>query len=480
VTRGQSAVRERVLFFGDLVLVLLAAYVGPLLRFGEPINVFRTYTGATLIFVFSFLSSFYIAGLFNIEELSTGTRTLLRLIGASAVATLLSSTLFYFSPHYRYGRGIFVLAALLMVLFAYGWRLLAHSYWRAFVRAVPTLVIGTGRSAGVIHRLVGRNHSEYSIVGFVQTQFKTAAAANPDSRARGGLSALGATAEVAVPDSGVVGGMSALGTLVKEHNIGCLVVASDVRELSAEHAGVLTETKFSGVYIFDSAAFYMRIAEALPLELLDESWLWFAEGFDLLQAQLARKVKRLSDVVLSFAGLVLSLPLGLLAILAIKLDSPGPVFYRQMRVGLQGKMFELVKFRSMRVDAEAAGGPQCARVNDDRVTRVGLWIRKMRIDEIPQMINVLKGDMSFIGPRPERPEFVKQFKGVIPFYGLRHYVHPGITGWAQVNYPYGATVEDAKRKLEYDLYYVVKASLFLDLRILLRTVRIVLFQVGSR
>jgi len=174
------------------------------------------------------------------------------------------------------------------------------------------------------------------------------------------------------------------------------------------------------------------------------------------------------------------LPVILAAMAAIKLDSPGPVFYRQERVGLNGKTFSVWKFRSMRIDAEKDGVPLWARAQDSRITRVGYFIRKYRIDEIPQIINVLAGDMSFIGPRPERPFFVEELHRKIPYYHLRHRVKPGITGWAQVNYPYGASVEDAKRKLAYDLYYVKKNEVFLDFTILIQTVRVILFTQGAR
>ncbi|HEY8612948.1 MAG TPA: sugar transferase, partial [Roseomonas sp.] len=191
-------------------------------------------------------------------------------------------------------------------------------------------------------------------------------------------------------------------------------------------------------------------------------------------------LRRAFDVVVSLALLLLTLPLTLLAVLAIRIDSPGPVFYRQDRVGKDGRVFSLMKLRSMRVDAEAAGAPQWATQRDSRVTRVGRIRRLTRIDEIPQVLNVLRGDMAFIGPRPERPAFVETLAEAIPFYNDRAVVKPGITGWAQVNFPYGASIEDARQKLSYDLYYVRRRSLFLDLLILVGTVRVILFQEGSR
>ena len=186
------------------------------------------------------------------------------------------------------------------------------------------------------------------------------------------------------------------------------------------------------------------------------------------------------DLAVSLSLLVLTLPVMLVTALLIKLDSPGPVLYRQKRLGLHGEPFTLRKFRSMRIDAEASGDPRWAQQQDPRVTRVGRFIRAMRIDELPQLINVLLGEMSMIGPRPERPHFVEQLARVIPLYRERSYVKPGITGWAQVNYPYGASVEDAREKLAYDLYYVKNRSLLLDVLILFSTVRVILFREGAR
>jgi len=189
--------------------------------------------------------------------------------------------------------------------------------------------------------------------------------------------------------------------------------------------------------------------------------------------------KRWLDIASSALSLILSLPLCLFVALAIKLDSSGPVFYRQDRVGQDGKTFTMFKFRSMRNDAEE-NGPKWAAINDDRITRVGRFIRKYRLDEIPQMINVLKGDMSFIGPRPERPIFVDKFAKEIPYYPQRHVVKPGISGWAQIRYPYGASKEDALEKLKYDLYYIRHFSIFFDISIILETGKVVLLGKGSR
>lgn len=257
-----------------------------------------------------------------------------------------------------------------------------------------------------------------------------------------------------------------------------VVVRSDA--LTVELAGVLTQLRFSGIQVYSLLDFCMRMSEELPLEVLNEFWLCIADGFELLQARFFRRVKRLADVLLASAGLLAALPLMLLAAIAIRLESPGPALYRQRRTGWMGRPFELLKLRSMRTEAEKDGKAQWASVDDPRVTRVGKILRQTHFDELPQMVNILRGEMSFVGPRPERPEFVEQLKASISFYHLRHYVLPGITGWAQVNYPYGASLEDARRKLQYDLYYVCHASPLLDLRTLLRTARVVLFRQGSR
>jgi exopolysaccharide biosynthesis polyprenyl glycosylphosphotransferase len=266
--------------------------------------------------------------------------------------------------------------------------------------------------------------------------------------------------------------------LVLRLGVDTLVLRQD--SAGPELAESLTRLRFQGVRITTMPDFCGQILEELPLDTLSDTWLSFATGFHLLHERIFRKIKRLSDIVFAGAGLVITLPLSLLAAMAIKLESPGPVLFRQWRVGWKEKPFTLLKFRSMRQDAEADGIPQWACVGDPRVTRVGRVLRALHIDEIPQMINVLLGEMSFVGPRPERAVFVEQLKKIIPYYSLRHHLPPGITGWAQVNYPYGASVEHARRKLQFDLFYVRNASATMDLRILLRTARVVLFRRGSR
>lgn len=272
--------------------------------------------------------------------------------------------------------------------------------------------------------------------------------------------------------------LESLEKLVKEESCQEIVVAIQERRGTLPVSDLLA-CKINGTYITEAASFIEKQVGSLSLEMFNPSWMIFSDGFDT-----ARKrdvlLKRLFDVIASATLLVVSIPVLLVTALMVKITSVGPIFYRQERVGLLGQNFDVLKFRSMTVNAEADGVPQWAQKNDVRVTLVGTFIRKTRIDEIPQIFNVLRGDMSFVGPRPERPFFVEQLTEKIPMFDKRHTVKPGITGWAQLNYPYGASEEDSQRKLEYDLYYIKNYSIFLDLLILVQTIRVVLWPDGVR
>lgn len=254
-----------------------------------------------------------------------------------------------------------------------------------------------------------------------------------------------------------------------------VVAASERRGLPMDE---LLECRMHGVAVTDYQTFWERESGRVELEGLHPSWLVYCDGFKVGQVQ--NLMKRSFDIAVSLVFLIVTLPLLIAAALAVRLESKGPIFYRQERVGLNGRPYTLLKFRSMRVDAESDGVPRWAAVRDRRITRVGSLIRTTRIDELPQIFNVLKGDMSFIGPRPERPFFVDELLGQLPYYGQRHRVRPGISGWAQINYPYGASVDDARQKLTYDLYYIKNYSIILDMIILIETIRVVLWPRGVR
>jgi sugar transferase (PEP-CTERM system associated) len=240
----------------------------------------------------------------------------------------------------------------------------------------------------------------------------------------------------------------------------------------------LLECKVSGIRVSDMSTHFEKTLGQIRIDHVRASWLIFGDGFH--QGIYRTAAKRLFDLVCALLLLVLSAPLLLATAVAIALEGKGPVFYRQERVGEDGRTFRVLKFRSMRVDAEEDGRPQWAAANDDRITRIGGIIRRFRIDEFPQLFNVLNGEMSLVGPRPERPFFVEQLTREIPYYSVRHSVKPGVTGWAQVRYKYGATVEDSLEKLQYDLYYVKNNSLFLDIVILFETIGVVLSGEGAR
>ncbi len=256
-----------------------------------------------------------------------------------------------------------------------------------------------------------------------------------------------------------------------------IVVAVSWREFPADLSRMLMMARLSGQSVLEISEFYERNFRKIPIDFLGPEWFIFEKGFELLHNPLGLRIKRLCDLFLALLLLLIVWPLMLLAALMVKIESSGPALYRQIRTGQGGRTFTILKFRSMGTNAETAGA-QWASNNDPRVTKVGKVIRLTRIDELPQLINVLKGEMSFVGPRPERPEFNETLDKEISFYNLRHLVRPGLTGWAQINYPYGASREDAKEKLQYELFYIKNHSLLLDMQVVLKTIKVVLFGQG--
>ena len=319
------------------------------------------------------------------------------------------------------------------------------------------LVFGTGVKALEVKRALDRSDPSAEIVGFI------AGLNEHDS---------------ILQDSQLNLGGRTLSETARALNVNEIVVALSERRGGAMPLRELLDCKLCGIRVLDLSSHFEKSLGQVRLDSLYAGWLIFGVGFN--QGTIRSLVKRFSDIVFSLILLILALPLMLITALLIGLESGFPVLYRQERVGLNGRLFNVIKFRSMRSDAEKDGKPVWAKVADDRVTKVGRIIRKLRIDELPQLFCVLKGDMSLIGPRPERPFFVDQLTREIPFYAVRHSVKPGVTGWAQVCYHYGATVEDAAEKLQYDLYYVKNNSLFLDLVILFETVVVVITGKGAQ
>lgn len=319
------------------------------------------------------------------------------------------------------------------------------------------VVLGTGVQAAAVNESILRFGSGFSVVGFYP---------------------VGASETVCVPQGSILSCDQPLMDVVRSHRVDQVVVAVGERRGGGLPLSQLLDCKLAGVKVLDFSSFFEQVLGQVRLDSLRASWLIFGEGFR--QGFLRSFVKRAFDVVASAVLIILAAPVMLITAVLIVLESGFPLLYRQERVGEGGRVFRVIKFRSMRTDAERDGKPRWAASNDDRITRVGRVIRKLRIDELPQLINVLAGDMSLVGPRPERPYFVGELSEKIPYYGARHSVKPGVTGWAQVRYPYGASVEDASQKLQYDLYYVKNHSLFLDLVIFLETIEVVLTGRGAQ
>lgn len=336
----------------------------------------------------------------------------------------------------------------------------AALYWLRHVRSRSrVLIVGTGAEAyAVASDLAALTRASNNVIGFYPSGDDVpvhSAAGSPPVFSR----------------------QTRIQELVAQHRIDQIIVAEREQRGGGVPMDELLACRIRGIPVMDLAGYWERAKSEVPIDSLKASWLVYGEGF--VQGRARRIAKRLFDTLCSGALLILTSPVMLLTVLAIKLDSPGPLIYRQERVGKGGRLFWCLKFRSMRSDAEGDGVARWAAKNDSRVTRVGAFIRKTRIDELPQLVSVLKGQMSLVGPRPERPSFVTQLKEQIPFYDVRHSVKPGVTGWAQVRYSYGASLEDARRKHQFDLYYVKNNSLFLDLLVLIETVSVVLFREGQ-
>jgi sugar transferase (PEP-CTERM system associated) len=381
-----------------------------------------------------------------------------RLFQAVGAASILLAAVYVVLPGLMIGNGIFVSALTVFLVAILGWRLLFNHVTALQGLEERVLIVGTGESARTAAReILERRDFGYRVVGFVD-----------DDESRIGER---------IVNPAIIGTPTQLMQLVTRERIDRIVVGlSDRRGKLPVDA--LLRAKLAGVRVEDVTTVYERLTGKILVEDVRPSWLIFGDGFRV--SRWTRTLKRTLDLAMSLAMVIVGLPFMALTALAILLEDGAPVIYRQERVGENGHAFRVYKFRSMRKDAESAGRPVWAAADDDRVTLVGRFIRKTRLDELPQLWNVLRGDMSFVGPRPERPFFVEQLAREIPFYEQRHAVKPGLTGWAQVKYRYGASLEDAMEKLRYDLYYIKHLSLAFDLTIIFDTVKVILFRKGAQ
>lgn len=404
------------------------------------------------------LAAFYLFDLYDFVVMHDRRELVLRLIQALGLAWIALAIAFYAFPALMLGRSISIIALPLALGLMVAWRVSIHWFLGHPNIGERILIVGSGKLAVEVAReVLSRPDAGYRIVGFVGT----------DSELLG----------KSLINPRVIGLTEQLGTIVKKEGIDRIVVAMGERRGQLPTDRLLELSLAGEVSIEEGASFYERVTGRVSLNMIRPSWLIFSgRGRQARGAALSRSVVHW---LVALIGFTLSLPIMFVTALLIKLDSRGPILYKQERVGKHGHIFVLAKFRSMKVDAEKSG-PVWASKGDDRTTRVGRVIRKLRIDEIPQFWNILKGEMSFVGPRPERPHFVAQLAEEIPYYEQRHLIAPGLTGWAQIKYPYGASIEDARQKLQYDLFYIKNYSLVLDAVIMFETIKIILFGRGAQ
>jgi len=404
------------------------------------------------------LAAFYLFDLYDFLVMHDRRELVLRLVQALGLAWIALAISFYTFPGLNLGRGISLIALPLALTLMVSWRVSIHWVLGHPDFGERILIVGSGNLAVELAReVLNRPDAGYRIVGFVGTDAELLGKSLINPR--------------------VIGMTDQLEEIVKRDGIDRIVVAMGERRGQFPTNRLLQLSLTGQVNIEEGASFYERLTGRVSLNMIRPSWLIFTGRGR--QAKLAEVSRTVVHWMVAFIGAILSLPLVLITAILIKLESRGPVFYKQERVGKNGRPFTLMKFRSMRVDAEQ-DGPVWASKGDSRTTRVGRVIRKARIDEIPQFWNILKGEMSFVGPRPERPHFVAQLAEEITFYQQRHLIAPGLTGWAQIKYPYGSSIEDARQKLQYDLFYIKNQSLFLDAIVLFETVKIILFGRGAQ
>lgn len=465
------------LVLGEFFVIAVSVYVAAGIRFSDNfkylVTQFDNFLIPSGVFAVVMVFSMSVLGMYQSHFKADMRTTLLWLMPSFVLGFGIITFVFYLIPAIYFGRGVL---GIVMIVAPIGLLLTRYLFFKSNVLNIfksRLLILGCGTLAKECYELAKSiKHHDYEVVGFVPMQDETCCITFP------GI---------------LLAEESLLGT-IKKHNADEIIVAVQNRRNSnlsstgkfRSFTGASTQKpieellqcKLAGVGVIDAATFFEREASQIRVDSLQPSWLVFGGGFD--QSFLRAFSKRVFDWVASLILLIITMPVTLVTALCIFIEDRAPIFYQQERVGKNGQTFMVLKFRSMRNNAEVSGQPQWATENDPRATKVGRIIRKLRIDEIPQIINVFKGDMSFVGPRPERPFFVDQLNASIPYYNVRHSIKPGITGLAQVSYHYGASAEDAIRKLQYDLYYVKNNSLFLDILILIDTFQVVLLGKGAR
>lgn len=452
----------RILWWTELLLVFLAVMAATWLRFREDADHAELLQYALLrgpLVALMITGAMAALGLYQPHLRHNRTDFTLRLVLSFVLGGVGLLVVYYLIPQTYVGRGVLAIALSLGFVLVLAMRAVMLRVVRSEVFKQRVLVFGAGNNANLINTRMRRKSDRQSflVVGFVPVPGQPVAVSE----------------ELCMPLEAGQG----LAELAERLQIDEVVVAPDERRGGLPMEELLACVQ-RGISVIDLSTFFEREAGMVQLNVVDPSWLVFSGGFDYSTPR--RLSKRLFDLVAASLLLLLAWPVMLLVGLCVWLESGAPVLYRQVRVGEHGRHFELTKFRSMRVDAEKDGVARWATKDDDRTTRVGRFIRLTRLDELPQLLAVLRGDMSFVGPRPERPQFVEMLDKEVRYYRVRHCVKPGLTGWAQLRYPYGASLQDAEEKLKFDLYYVKNHGMIFDLMILLQTVEVVLFGRGAR
>ncbi len=443
------------------VLVVLGFIAGARIRFWSDSAQFLQYVQfptfalQVLAVLIVFQVCFYYSDLYDFSR--SGDALWVNVGQSLGAGSLIMGLIYYLLPELMIGRGVFFISLVLIGLSVLVCRAVLDHVWLAVGPSERVLIIGAQDLAVTVAReLLQREDLNFKVLGFFDT-------GNAENRE--------------LLDRPVWGNGTDIEAVAQEQRI-TRIIAALADQRGALPVAQLVRLRVGGIRVEDAQSAMAALTGRVWLHTVKPSWFVFSGGFH--RSALTVLMKRTLDLSCGLVGLMLSLPIMLLVAIAIRLDSKGPVIYRQVRVGLRGRTFQLLKFRSMRVDAERGTGAQWAKKDDPRLTRLGKYLRQFRLDELPQFINVVRGDMSFVGPRPERPVFVEQLRQVISYYDERHSVRPGLTGWAQVQYPYGSSVEDAFRKLEYELFYLKNMSIAFDLLIMLQTIRTVLTGSGAR
>ena len=450
-------VRNLCFIFGEGFLIFLSVMLVHWLFKASGIFFIEYYdcVRQSLIVTLIFQGCLYFLDLYDLSKEISFSDTVTGVIQAFGIGCIVLAVIYYLLPDLIIPSRVFWAGFLLICLTVIALRYLYFYILRKNMFSQVIVIIGTGKLASDISREIGgRYDSIYKILGFI---------GNEEPECNPGKVRVFTKFEEMSDD-------------LNSKKIDRIIIAPDDRR-GAIPVQALIRYKLQGIVVEQGVNFYERVAGKILVERVNPSWIFFSDGFTL--SRFKRAIKRIADILFACALLVVSLPLLILSAIIIKLESPGSIFYMQERVGQNRTTFKLIKLRSMCKDAEKDGAVW-ASVNDSRVTRFGAIMRKTRIDELPQLWNILKGEMSMVGPRPERPVFVEKLVQIIPYYDIRHTAKPGVTGWAQVCYPYGASTEDALHKLEYDLYYLKNISIALDMLIIFKTIKIILFQRGSR